>query len=184
MAVIRPQVKKSRTPPLLPCGRTPPVENPTDRPKPTLEEWEEKLHLFLVAKGLKHSEQRMKIARVILGHPSHFGVQELVKRVQEGHAEIGAATVYRTVNTLCEAGLLTETLSDQEGQSIYEVSDDSHHDHVVCTDCGEIFEFHDDAIEAQQKQVLRAFQFEEVRHRHVIYAQCLFKSTRSGGVTK
>ncbi|MGZ3707544.1 MAG: transcriptional repressor, partial [Bdellovibrionota bacterium] len=58
---------------------------------------------------------------------------------------------------------------------MYEPVDEEHHDHIICVDCGEIFEFHDDQIESQQSQVAREMKFEEVRHRHVVYARCAYK---------
>ncbi len=127
------------------------------------------------AHGLKFSEQRWKIAQLILSTKGHFNIQKIVLDVTKAHPEIGPATVYRNIKVLCDAHILKETLVDPTGRVIYEVFDDAHHDHIVCLDCGEIFEFHDPNIESSQEAVTSALRFEEVSHRHVIYAHCLYK---------
>jgi Fur family ferric uptake transcriptional regulator len=70
--------------------------------------------------------------------------------------------------------ILKESLMDVQGRVVYERFDEGHHDHIVCLDCGQILEFHDDEIEAQQQKVTKKLRFEEVRHRHVIYARCSY----------
>lgn len=112
------------------------------------------------------------MVRLVLAEPGHFNVQEISKRIQKKFPEIGAATVYRNIKLLCEAGILKESLADSNGALMYEVSGQGHHDHLVCLDCGAIFEFHDPELEAAQARVISRMHFKEVRHRHVIYAHC------------
>jgi Fur family ferric uptake transcriptional regulator len=164
----------------LPCGRISPRaahgEDSDLEVAPQLERLEE----YIKGEGLKRSEQRAKIVELILttqkSKPGHFGVQELVQRIQAVEPSIGAATVYRNVNLLCDAGILQETLTDETGQTLYEVAESGHHDHIVCLTCGEIFEFHDEAIETAQDRVARKLSFKPARHSHIIYADCEFKS--------
>lgn len=164
--------KRART---LPCGRPAP-EHPGAPAAARLEEWHKQLREYLAGQGLKYSEQRWKIAELILSTGGHLDAQGVVDRVKQKHPDIGAATVYRNLKVLCDARILKESLNDASGRVIYELFDDEHHDHIICTDCGEIFEFHSDKIESLQNTVVRGMQFSEVRHRHVIYAKCSYKS--------
>lgn len=159
----------------LPCGR------PTSVPAAPisdekLERWRDRLKAYLGGQSLKFSEQRWKIAKLILGARRHYNAQDIVREVVKAYPGIGAATVYRNIKVLCEAKVLKETLVDASGRVVYEPFDEEHHDHIVCLDCGEIFEFHDPKIEAQQERVARGMHFSEVRHRHVIYAHCEYKT--------
>ncbi|MCM2279092.1 MAG: transcriptional repressor [Oligoflexia bacterium] len=170
----KPLAKRPRN---LPCGRPAPAEH--DAPKAAkLEEWQGRLRAYLSGKGLKYSEQRWKIAELILSTGGHLDAQGLVERVKKAHPGIGAATVYRSIKVLCDARILKESLSDSQRRVIYELFDDEHHDHIVCTDCGAIFEFHSEKIEAAQNAILEEQQFTQTKHRHVIYAKCAYKAEK------
>jgi Fur family ferric uptake transcriptional regulator len=140
--------------------------------------WRERLDTFLVARGLKQSKQRLKLVDFILSLPGHFGIQELVQQVRRRFPEMGTATVYRNVKTLCEAGILRETLTDANDRVVYELADDDdhHHDHIVCLDCQEIFEFHNEKLEVIQDQTTEKLGFNPVSHRHVVYARCRYSA--------
>jgi Fur family ferric uptake transcriptional regulator len=175
----QPSQSATAQPRRLPCGRTSPRGSDQDVDldvAPQLERLEE----YIKGEGLKRSEQRAKIVELILttqgSKPGHFGVQELMARIQAVEPTIGAATVYRNVKLLCDAGILQETLTDESGQNLYEVAESGHHDHIICLTCGEIFEFHDEAIETAQDRVARKLSFKPARHSHIIYADCDFKS--------
>jgi Fur family ferric uptake transcriptional regulator len=142
------------------------------RPSRRAERWEEMLRTHLESKGLKHSTQRLKIMKYILLLPGHFRVQDIAREIQSVSPGIGAATIYRNIKTLCEAGILRETLVDQDGQTVYELLEDDHHDHIVCMDCRQIFEFHEEGIEEIQNAITSRMKFSESQHRHVIYAHC------------
>ena len=154
----------------LPCGRKRSALMSESDSKNS--EWRSILGNFLKKEGLRLTEQREKIAKIALGKKTHFEIQELVKEVRREHSDISPATVYRNVKTLCEAGLLHETLESRSGVTLYEQSDGGHHDHIVCLDCGEIFEFHNAAIEKAQEKAVADLGFREIRHQHVIYAHC------------
>ncbi len=110
---------------------------------------------------------------VIVRESSHFRAQDLVDRLQKTFPDqVGRATVYRNLPIFVDSGLLQEGPSGPDGEILYELSDEDHHDHVVCTDCGGIFEFHDDAIERKQLQVAKELGFTLRDHRHVVYASC------------
>ncbi len=146
-----------------------------------LQEWQKRLRDYLTQQGLKYSEQRWKIAELILSTGGHLDAQSLVERVKQQHPGIGAATVYRSLKVLTDAHILKESLMDSQGKVIYELFDDDHHDHIVCMDCGEIFEFHDDKIESLQNGIVKEMQFSQVKHRHVIYVHCDFSKSRRTG---
>lgn len=156
----------------LPCGRK--RAHSTPKSDQARELWRSKLEEFLKKKQLRATRPRELVAAIALTKRSHFDIQTLIKEVSNRHPEISPATVYRTVGTLCEAGLLTETLQNKGGVSLYEPSlEDEHHDHVVCIDCNEIIEFHDSQLERAQNRALENLDFKPVRHKHVIYAHCL-----------
>lgn len=159
----------------LPCGRP----RSMARPIPSsvqLDAWKRQLKDFLTREGLKFTEQRWKIAALILSSEGHLDAQNLVEQVRKKHQGIGAATVYRSIKVLCSAGILKESLTDADGKVFYELDAEGHHDHIVCVNCGEIFEFFDPKIESLQKTVTQDLGFEEIRHRHVIYAECNYRS--------
>jgi Fur family ferric uptake transcriptional regulator len=162
---------KASTRAALPCGRKPEAHSHAASPAQR-EAWRGKLKAHLQSKGLKQSTQRDKIVEQIMAIERHFSAQEMVTRIRSRFPGIGMATVYRTLKLLVEAQILKETLLGSGGQQVYELASDDHHDHIVCLDCGAIFEFHDEAIEETQERVTTKLRFREVRHRHVIYAHC------------
>lgn len=150
---------------------------PTRAPAPSEEVigiWQQKLRHYLSNKGLKWTEQRWTIARLILTTGGHLNAQNIVERVKDIEPGIGAATVYRNIKVLCEAGLLEDSHRSPDGHTLYELCDEHHHDHIVCRDCGEIFEFHNDAIEDLQEKVAKDMGFGVEGHRHLIQARCEF----------
>jgi len=155
----------------LPCGRERAHSAGPVAPS-QVESLHARLKHYLEAQGLKYSEQRWKIAKVVLASAEHLSAQEIIRRVEGEYPDIGAATVYRNIKVLCDARILKETLLDAEDRVVYEAFEEGHHDHIVCLDCGAIFEFHEPRIESLQASVTDALSFSEVRHRHVIYAHC------------
>lgn len=159
----------------LPCGRKAPAAKPAVSEKRMIA-WKERLRSYLSRNELRYTEQRWKLAQLILSTAGgHLTAQELIDQVRKRHPEIGAATVYRNLKVLCDASILKESLTDGEGRVIYELYDEDHHDHIVCMDCGEIFEFANDRIESEQSRLTEKLQFSPVRHRHVIYGRCQYK---------
>jgi Fur family ferric uptake transcriptional regulator len=171
-------MKNDQRPKVLPCGRSwcPEPEAPRAI---KLGVWQDKLKRYLAEKGLKYSEQRWKIAEIILSSGGHLDAQTLVDKVREQHPGIGAATVYRNLKVLQDADILKESLTNPQGRTVFEVFDDEHHDHIVCVDCGGIFEFHSERIEAIQNEIISEMGFEPVRHRHVIYVNCRYKKAKT-----
>jgi Fur family ferric uptake transcriptional regulator len=121
--------------------------------------------------GLKATRQRDRIVEVFLRSEGHLSIDELLERVRRADPRISAATVYRTVKLLEEAGVADRR--NFEGRTArYERTSADHHDHLICTQCGRIDEFENERIEALQNQVAASFGYEIVSHRHEIYGLC------------
>ena len=162
------------------CGRPKPNPPSTKRADLGLA-WQARLEAYLTANQLNRSESRNKLLEVLLEEREHFTVPRLVHKVSQKHPEIGAATIYRNLPVLLGAGILRETFTDEEGQKVYEASEEEHHDHIVCLDCQAVFEFHDEGIESAQEKITNQLKFSAVNHRHVIYARCAYLKRRPSG---
>ena len=127
-----------------------------------------------IAKGVKLTEQRKIIAKVITeskelyGESDHPDVDELYKRVSKIDSKISIATVYRTVKLLEESGILTKH-DFKGGKARYEQINESHHDHLIDIKTGEIIEFVDEEIEILQKKVADKYGYNLVDHKLELY---------------
>ena len=127
-------------------------------------------------KGLKLTDQRRTIARVILeskeayGGSDHPDVDELYKRVSKIDPKISIATVYRTVKLFEEAGILTKH-DFKGGKARYEAMIESHHDHLIDVKTGEIIEFVDDEIEELQRKVAEKYGYSLVDHKMELFGK-------------
>ena len=125
-------------------------------------------------KGLKLTDQRKTIARVILeskeayGESDHPDVDELYNRVLKIDPKISIATVYRTVKLFEESGILTKH-EFKGGKARYEELNEGHHDHLIDVKTGEIIEFVDEEIEKLQKKVAEKYGYKLVDHKLELY---------------
>ncbi len=157
----------------LPCGRPQPKASGSNENLASLyEAARKKLERFVTQKNLKQSEVREKILEVIVYEVRHFRAQSLLERLHSKYPEVGKATLYRTLPILLESGIIQEGPVDSEGQIYFELTEQAHHDHIVCLDCHKIFEFHDSIIEGRQEVLSNALQFTVKNHQHVIYTNC------------
>jgi Fur family ferric uptake transcriptional regulator len=131
-----------------------------------------RLEAYVSAKGLKKSGSRNKILEVMVRDPHHFRVQDLIDRLRKDYPEVGRATVYRNLPLFVECGLIQEGPTGPDDDTLYELSDSDHHDHIVCVDCNRIIEFRDSSIEKRQDQLTTQLGFQVIGHRHVIYGTC------------
>jgi len=119
-------------------------------------------------KGLKMTEQRRVIARVISESDDHPTVQELYERAKASDDSISLATLYRTIKLFEDAGILDK--HDFGGSSArYEEISDEHHDHLIDVDTGEVVEFTNEQIERLQEVVARQLGYRLVGHRLELY---------------
>ena len=121
-----------------------------------------------IAKGVKLTEQRKIIAKVMSEANDHPDVDELYIRVSKIDSKISIATVYRTVKLFEEAGILAKH-DFKGGKARYEELSESHHDHLIDIKTGEIIEFVDDEIEKLQKKVAEKYGYELVDHKLELY---------------
>ena len=121
-----------------------------------------------LSKGVKLTEQRRVIAKVMSDSGDHPDVNELYLRVSKLDSRISIATVYRTVKLFEEAGIITKH-DFKGGKARYEEVSESHHDHLIDIKTGEIIEFVDDEIEKLQKKVAEKYGYELVDHKLELY---------------
>ena len=121
-----------------------------------------------IVKGVKLTDQRRIIAKVMSQSDDHPDVDGLYKRVSKIDSKISIATVYRTVKSFEESGILAKH-EFKGGKARYEELNESHHDHLIDVKTGEIIEFVDDEIEKLQKKVAEKYGYELVDHKLELY---------------
>jgi len=127
---------------------------------------------FISRKRLKMTPQRLHILEVFLSSHGHLTAEELYRKVKEGNASIGQATVYRTVKLLADSGLAKE-VEFGDGVVRYELKyGQSHHDHLICERCGRNVEVVDAAIEKLQEEVAARHGFVLTGHKLYLYGVC------------
>ena len=117
-----------------------------------------------VAKGLRMTDQRRVVARVVMAAEDHPDVEELYARAALVDPRISLATVYRTVKIFEEAGLL-ERLEFGDGRARYEDAERDHHDHLIDVNTGQVIEFGDPEIEALQERIAARLGYRLIGHR-------------------
>ena len=131
-----------------------------------------------VAKGMRMTEQRRIIARVLAQSADHPDVEELYRRCAGVDQHISISTVYRTVKLFEDAGII-ERHDFREGRARYEQIRESHHDHLVNLRTGEVIEFQSEEIERLQREVARKLGYRLVDHRLELYAVPLDEPAKS-----
>ena len=127
-----------------------------------------------VKKGVRLTEQRKLVAKVMSESDNHPDVDELHKRVNKLDSKISIATVYRTVKLFEEAGIVAK--HDFKGNKArYEQAPQEHHDHLIDINTGEIIEFVDDDIEKLQKKAAEKLGYKLVDHRLELYGSKIKK---------
>ena len=121
-----------------------------------------------IAKGVKLTDQRKIIAKVMSDSINHPDVDELYKRVSKIDTKISIATIYRTVKLFEEVGIITKH-DFKGGKARYEELNESHHDHLIDIKTGEIIEFVDEEIEKLQKKVAEKYGYDLVDHKLELY---------------
>ncbi|MGE3302575.1 MAG: Fur family transcriptional regulator, partial [Hyphomonadaceae bacterium] len=128
----------------------------------------DRLEKLCAEKGMRMTEQRRVIARVLSSAHDHPDVEELHRRAAAVDPHISIATVYRTVRLFEEAGILTRH-DFQDGRSRYEESPREHHDHLIDVKSGEVIEFMNEQIEALQVEVARKLGYKLIGHTLELY---------------
>ncbi len=129
----------------------------------------ESIEILCALKGMRMTEQRRVIARVVEDAVDHPDVEELYRRSAAIDPRISISTVYRTVKLFEDAGIIAR-LDIRDGRSRYEPAPDEHHDHLIDLRSGKIVEFRDEEIEALQAAIAKRLGYRLVDHRLELYA--------------
>lgn len=128
--------------------------------------------------GLKVTLPRLKILE-ILQSPEyhHVSAEDLYRKLIDLGEEIGLATVYRVLNQFDEAGIVTR-LNFEGGKSVFELTQQEHHDHLICLDCGKVIEFKDKIIEQRQRDIAEKHQIKLTNRNLYLYGHCSMSDCR------
>lgn len=135
------------------------------------------LEILCAERGMRMTEQRRVIARILEESDDHPDVEELYRRSSTIDAKISISTVYRTVKLFEDAGII-ERHDFRDGRSRYETVPDEHHDHLIDVKNGTVVEFHSPEIEALQERIAREHGFRLVGHRLELYGIPLSKDEK------
>ncbi|MDR7050071.1 Fur family ferric uptake transcriptional regulator [Duganella sp. 3397] len=126
----------------------------------------------LKASGLKATLPRLKILDIFqTSDVRHLTAEDVYKILLADNMDVGLATVYRVLTQFEQAGLLNRN-HFETGKAIFELNAGSHHDHLVCLDCGRVEEFYDEAIEERQNAIAKERGFSIAEHALAIYGNC------------
>jgi len=139
-----------------------------------------RLEELCVQSGLRMTEQRRVIARVLSDADDHPDVEQVYKRAMDIDNRISLATVYRTIRRLEEAGIL-ERHAFRDGRSRYEETTEEHHDHLINVQTGEVIEFVDPELEELQERIAKRHGLRLVDHRLELYGIPLRGGGRKSG---
>ncbi len=122
--------------------------------------------------GLKTTVPRLKILGILEeSSVRHMTAEDVYKELLEAGEDIGLATVYRVLTQFETAGLVMRH-NFEGGRSVFELDDEGHHDHIVCVECGRVFEFYDKTIEERQRKVAEKAGFVLQDHSLHMYGVC------------
>jgi Fur family ferric uptake transcriptional regulator len=128
----------------------------------------DRIENLCVDKGMRMTDQRRVVARVLSTSHDHPDVEELYRRAHEVDPHISIATVYRTVRLFEEAGILAKH-DFGDGRARYEETPNEHHDHLIDMQTGKVVEFHNDEIEELQRRIAEKAGYRLVGHRLELY---------------
>ena len=127
------------------------------------------IEALCATKGMRMTEQRRVIARVLAASGDHPDVEELYRRCAAVDENISISTVYRTVKLFEDAGII-ERHDFRDGRARYEQMPDTHHDHLINLRTGQVIEFRSEEIERLQAEIARTLGYRLVDHRLELYA--------------
>ena len=139
----------------------------------------EKIEKLCIQKGIRFTEGRKLIAKIIIESDDHPDVDIVLKRVNEINPKIGIATVYRTLRIFSDNGIISKHDFVGQDKSRYEYEnneDDEHHDHLIDIKTGKVMEFFNEEIEQMKEKIAKDLGYELVDHRLELYARPLKKN--------
>lgn len=133
----------------------------------------ERFRGYLQQQGLKLTNERRALVREIFSIHYHFDADELLLKLKGNSAKISRATVYRTLELLVKSGMVRRVHLGEDHYHYERVTtDDVHHDHLICTTCGSVIEFHDDRLVSRQMQICEQHRFTPTYHNLQILGVC------------
>ena len=123
-------------------------------------------------RGYRWTTQRRLIARVALSNHTHFTAEQLLDLCRRHDQSVSRATVYRTIGMLEEASIVEGLDTGDGGRKFEHTLGHEHHDHMICTECGVIIEFHDERLEERQARAAAALDFEIESHSLKLFGKC------------
>jgi len=127
---------------------------------------------FLQQAGQKLTSERAALVREIFSTHYHFEADELLFKMKGKNVKISRATVYRTLELLVKSGMVRRVHLGEDHYHYEHVRGDSHHDHLICTTCGAVIEFHDQELEARQIEICARKKFTPTFHNLQILGIC------------
>src|SRR5688500_19619758 len=127
---------------------------------------------YLQQQGLKLTAERTALLREIFSTHYHFEADELLFKMKEKAVKISRATVYRTLELLVKSGMVRRVHLGEDHYHYEHVTGNSHHDHLICTTCGGVIEFHDEVLEARQREICEQKKFTPTFHNLQILGVC------------
>ncbi|VVE89757.1 ferric iron uptake transcriptional regulator [Pandoraea bronchicola] len=122
--------------------------------------------------GLKATLPRLKILEIFQSSQvRHLTAEDVYRHLLNENLDIGLATVYRVLTQFEQAGLLSRS-NFESGKAVFELNEGTHHDHLVCLDCGRVEEFFDAEIESRQKMIAKERGFALQEHSLAMYGSC------------
>ena len=141
-------------------------------PQAHLDEVHRVFSAFLKARGLRQTDERVAILDAIYAATDHFDADTLYLRLLDAGVRVSRATVYNTLDLLCDCDLVVKHQFGRSQAKYERAYAYWQHDHLICTDCGEILEFCDPRLHGIQETVAEIYGFEVSHHALTVYGHC------------
>jgi Fur family ferric uptake transcriptional regulator len=141
-------------------------------------------NLFIKNQGLRQSRRRDRVVEAFFRVKGHTTAEELLGQVRKKDNLVGLTTIYRTLKLLTQCGLALERKFERKSSTFEPAQLGTHHDHLICLDCGKIMEFENKSIETLQEAVAREHAFIITRHVLELYGTCTDCSKKAGKKSK
>ncbi|OHE61040.1 MAG: hypothetical protein A2Z47_01135 [Thermodesulfovibrio sp. RBG_19FT_COMBO_42_12] len=127
---------------------------------------------FLKDKGQRLTKERAAILQETLSYRGHFDPESLYLKIRETGLKASRASVYRTLNLLCECGLIEKVRKTEHGTIYEHTFGHEHHDHMLCIVCGNVIEFYSEDLERLQENLCKKLGFQGTSHTLEIRGYC------------
>lgn len=127
---------------------------------------------FLRQENYRVTPERFEVLDAVMATSGHFDADELFLTLKRSGSKVSRATVYNTLDILEDCELVFKTRLKDHGSRYEKAFGRSHHDHLICIECGKIVEFVDEGIEQGQQAVAKKFKFALISHSHQIFGLC------------